>query len=169
MTGISRTLVAAAAAIMIAAVPAAAHAADADVIREAQDRAEIEKLLWNYSRAIDTFNADAYVAVFTPDGSFGATKGRDALRKMVEDLKKSRADREAKGEKPEAMHHMEGNQHIEFIDRDHARVHYYWLTAFGAGPQPPLPRIVAVGNGVDDLVRVNGKWLIQSRNVTAKE
>jgi hypothetical protein len=67
------------------------------------------------------------------------------------------------------MHHAESNQYIEFVDRDHARVHYYWMTLFGAGPQPPAPTLAAVGNGLDDVVRVNGKWLIKSRQVVAKE
>jgi 3-phenylpropionate/cinnamic acid dioxygenase small subunit len=158
------------AAAAIAMLTAPALAADADVIREAQDRADIQQLMWNYARAIDTFNEDAYVAVFTPDGAFGTVKGSDALRKMVTDLKKTRAEREAKEGKPQpAMHHAEMNQNIEFVDRDHARVHYYWATLFGSGPQPPAPTVAAVGNGMDDVVRVNGKWLIKLRQVVAKE
>jgi hypothetical protein len=66
------------------------------------------------------------------------------------------------------MHHIETNEHIEFTDRDHARYHYYWMTVFGAptgAPAGTAARIAAVGHGVDDLVRVNGKWLIKFRNV----
>ena len=161
-------LAGAAAFALLLATPA--HAGDADILREAQDRAAISQLMWNYGRAIDTFNQDAYVAVFTPDGAFGKTQGRDALRKMVTDLKQTRADRAAKGEPQPAMHHVEGNEYIEFVDRDHARVHYYWMTVFGGAPsatQPP--RVAAVGNGVDDVVRVGGKWLIKLRNVVAAE
>jgi hypothetical protein len=159
---------AAIAAMLVIAAPLAA-AAQPDAGREARDRAEIEALMWNYNRALDSLNADAYVAVYTPDGAFGATKGHDALYKMVADLKKANADREAKGEKPGAMFHMETNQHLEFVDRDHARLQYYWQTAFAA-PAPGQPaRIAAVGRGVDDLVRVKGKWLIQNRNVAPKD
>jgi hypothetical protein len=156
---------AAAAALLMLATPNLAVAGDADVLREAQDRAAITQLMWNYVRAIDTWNEDAYALVFTPDGSFGAAKGRDALRKMVTDLEKSRADREAKGEKPTTMHHIMSNQHIEFIDRDRARVHYYWMTVFAAQPQPQPPQVAAAGRGVDEVVRVDGKWLIKTRNV----
>jgi hypothetical protein len=57
---------------------------------EAQDRAQIEKLMWQYVRALDTENADAYAAVYTPDGQFGsgatAVKGREALKKMISEL-----------------------------------------------------------------------------------
>src|SRR5690348_14072759 len=72
--------------------------------REAQDRAAIEKLLWNYVRALDTCNSDAYAAAFTPDGQFGsgasAVKGHEALKKMIADFRKRTAENEAKtGEK----------------------------------------------------------------------
>src|SRR4051812_32285491 len=111
------------AASLAFATPGISAAAGANAAREAQDREDISALRWAYTRAIDTFNEDAYVAVFTPDGAFGATKGRDALRKMVVDLKKARADREAKGEAQPAMYHVESNEHLEFISPDHARVH----------------------------------------------
>lgn len=158
------------AAIMVAATPGAAIASDADIVRQAEDRAQIEALMWNYVRAIDSFNPDAYVSVFTPDGAFGATKGSDALRKMVIDLKKSQDDRRAKGQQILAMHHIVTNASIEFIDKDHARYRYYWMTVFGgAAGVEPAPRVAAVGRGVDDVVRVNGKWLIQTRNVAPKD
>jgi hypothetical protein len=158
------------AALMALATPTLATASDQDVIRESQDRAQIETLMWNYVRAIDSFNPDAYAAVFTPDGAFGGTKGSDALRKMVGDLKKSQDDRRAKGEKILAMHHIVSNASIEFVDRDHARYRYYWMTVFGgAAGVEPAPRVAAVGRGIDDVVRVNGKWLIQTRNVAPKD
>ncbi|HWJ68498.1 MAG TPA: nuclear transport factor 2 family protein [Sphingobium sp.] len=156
--------------MMLMAVPGTAMASDADMIREAQDRAEIDALMWNYVRAIDAFNPDAYVSVFTPDGAFGATKGSDALRKMVVDLKKSQDDRRARGEQILAMHHIVTNASIAFVDKDHARYHYYWMTVFGgAAGVEPAPRVAAVGRGVDDVVRVNGTWLIKTRNVDPKD
>lgn len=147
-----------------------ARASDADVIREARDRAEIEQLMWRYARALDTANADAYVANYTEDGAFGKTKGREALHKMVTDLKKSQEDRKAKGEKVPTLYHMTANHYVEFVDKDHARLHNYWLTAFAmppapAGSPPAESRPPIVGRGVDELVRVNGRWLIKSRDV----
>ena len=49
----------------------AAPKSDAEVIQEMRDRLEIEDLMWRYARALDTNNADAYAAIYTPDGSFG--------------------------------------------------------------------------------------------------
>ena len=77
-----------------------AVAADVDVLRQAQDRAQIEKLMWRYIRALDTGNAEAYASAFTPDGQFGtganATKGREALKKMIDDFRQRTAENEAK-------------------------------------------------------------------------
>ena len=137
-----------------------AFASDADVIREAKDRAEIEKLMWDYARALDTGNAEAYVAVYTEDGAFGDVKGRAALKKMVDDLNKSRAERKAKGEAVWGTLHMTANHYIEFIDKDHARYHAYYLTVSGAAGANAPPRVAAAGRSVNHLERVNGKWLI---------
>jgi uncharacterized protein (TIGR02246 family) len=155
------------AAMLIIAAPGAASA-QADAGREARDRAQIAQLMWNYARALDSWNAEAYAQVFTPDGAFGATKGREALRKMVVDLKKSGEER-AKGQPQGAMHHVMTNEHIEFTGPDRARVHYYWMTVFAGATQGQAPRVAAVGRGVDDVVRVDGKWLIQSRDVAPKD
>ncbi len=150
-----------------------AVAADADFTREAQDRVLINDLMWKYVRALDSMNEAAYVEVFTQDGEFSAgktaTKGREALRKMVVDLKKTRAEREAKGEKQAAMHHIIANSYLEFVDKDHARFHSYWMTVFAGSPGGQAPRVAAAGRGVDDVVRVNGKWLIKTRNVAPQD
>ena len=89
-------------------------ACDADVIREAQDRAEIERLMWRYAETLDGTDEEGYASVYTPDGQFGtgekAVKGHDALKKMITDLKKTRAEREAKGEpKSPQKRHMTAN------------------------------------------------------------
>ena len=144
-----------------------------DSQREAQDRLQIEKLMWQYTRALDTENPDAYAATYTPDGQFGsganAVKGHDALKKMIADLRQRAAESEAKGEKRPAMYHMEMNTYIEIVDKDRARVEGYWQTVFaGQGPSVPV-RVAAAGREVNELVRVNGQWLIQTRDVAPKD
>ena len=158
-----------AALVLSAGVTYTAQKTDDQVMREVRDRAEIEDLMWRYTRALDTTDAAAYAAVYTPDGQFGtganATKGKEALTKMVADLRASRVANDAKGVRNPPMYHMTANHAVTFIDRDHARVDAYYLTAFGpAGQETPL-RVAAVGRSVDELVRVNGKWLIKTRNV----
>ena len=157
-------------------VASTAFASDADVLREARDRADITQLMWNYCRALDTFNEDAYAGVYTEDGEFHAgasipaTKGRVALKKMVADLKKARVEREAKGApKSPPMHHIITNSYIEFINKDRARYHSYWMTVFEGVGREVAPRVAAAGRGVDEIVRVNGKWLIEKRDVAPKD
>lgn len=152
-----------------AAAPAGATAGKV-YVGTLEDRAMIEKLMWSYDRMLDTYDADGYVKLFTEDGAFGQTKGREALHKMVADLGKGHAERREKGEKI-SMRHFTMNQYLEFTGPTTARYHYYHQTIFGTGgaTSPDPARIAAAGNGVDDLVKVNGQWLIKYRNVSAPD
>jgi predicted SnoaL-like aldol condensation-catalyzing enzyme len=154
-----------------ATLPTAPPTASAGV-GSAEDRAAIEKLMWSYDRALDMYDADRYVSMYTADGAFGQTKGRDALHKMIADLRQSRDERVAKGEKVQPMRHFTMNQYLEFTGPTTARYHYYHQTVFGSGGAagaPDAPRVAAAGNGVDDLVKVDGKWSIKYRNVAAAD
>lgn len=133
-----------------------------------EDREAIEALMWRYARALDTADADAYAAVYTEDGQFGvgenATKGREALRNMIAGFAGSRNS----DNPPPQLYHMNADTWIEFIDDTHAKHHSYWLTMRAASGDTPAG-VAAVGVGVDELVKVNGEWLIQVRNVSAEE
>ena len=156
--------------VLSAGVAFTASKADEDTLRQARDRAEIEDLMWRYTRALDTGNAEAYAAAYTPDGQFGtganATKGRDALRKMVAGTGATQPAATGAAQPARApMYHMTANHLITFIDKDHARIDAYYLTAMAAnGENNPL-RVAAVGRSIDELERQNGKWLIKVRNV----
>lgn len=168
-----KVLIGVVALLLVALLGYRAAAGGNDAPREAQDRAQIEKLMWQYTRALDTENADAYAAMFTPDGQFisgaNAVKGHEALKKMIADLRQRTVDAEAKGEKRPAMYHMEANSYLAFVDKDHARLKAYWMTVFAqAGPNASV-RVAAAGRDVDELVRVNGKWLIKTRDVSPKD
>lgn len=160
--------------LFVAYLGSLAATARSDAQREAQDRAQIEKLMWHYVRALDTENPDAYAATYTPDGQFGsgatAVKGHDALEKMIMDLRQRNVDAEAKsGNKRPPMYHVLANSYLEFIDKDHAHMEAYWMTVFAqAGPNVPV-RVAAAGREVDELVRVNGQWLIKTRDVAPKD
>ncbi len=132
------------------------------------DREAIEALMWRYDRSLDNFDAEAYAANFTPDGAFGQVKGRDALKKMITDLVAGQDQRRATGETIGKMHHFTMNPWLEFTGPNTARFHYYHQTVFGTGGRigsPTAPVMAAAGQGVDDLVKVDGKWYIQYRNV----
>lgn len=132
----------------------------------AEDRAEIENLMWNYSRALYTQNPDAYAALYTPDGQFGtgarAVKGRDALKKMIVDLKQRLA-----GQQP--VYVMDVNTSVEFPDRDHAHLEAYWLEVSPrTGPNVPA-RVMNAGREVEELERINGQWLLKLRDAAPKD
>ena len=139
------------------------------VLREARDRTEIEDLMWRYARALDTGNGEAYAAVYTPDGQFGtganATKGSEALKKLAGGQPRTPAPGAAAAPARPPMYHMHANHAITFTDKDHARFDAYYLTARAAGGQDQPLQVLAIGRSVDELVRLNGKWLIQVRNV----
>jgi uncharacterized protein (TIGR02246 family) len=152
---------------------AAAPAIDPVVAQQAMDRWQIEELLWRYARTLDSADADGYAAVYTTDGSFTAgqmsVSGQEALHKFVADLKKTREERAAKGEPVGGTLHMTANHHIAFNGPDSATVHSYWITMFpGSGAETPS-RVGAVGRAEDQLVRVDGKWLIKVRNVAPQD
>jgi uncharacterized protein (TIGR02246 family) len=143
-----------------------ASAAGKDLVR-AQDRVEIEQLMWNYIRALDSRDAEAYAALFSPDGQFGrgtaAVKGRDALKKMILDAKNQIDTRNTGDKKASRMYHVVTNPHVEFIDKDHARFYAYWIGALASGGT------TSAGREVNELVRINGQWLISVRDVDPAE
>jgi hypothetical protein len=123
--------------------------------------------MWKYTRALDSGDGATYASTYTADGQFGtganATKGRDALGKLV-------VQRPAAGAPARPpLYHMELNHWIEFMDKDHVRYHAYYLTVSGALGQETPARIVAAGQSLDTMERVNGKWLIKVRDVSVKD
>jgi hypothetical protein len=109
---------------------------------------------------------DVFVS-YTVDGEFGAgenvSRGREALSKLV--VRQPAAGEPARP----PLYHMELNHWIEFVDKDHARYHAYYLTVSGAMGRDVPPRIVAAGQSLDTMQRANGKWLLKTRDVTAKD
>jgi uncharacterized protein (TIGR02246 family) len=152
--------------VVIALIASNALAAQKDIVR-AQDRVEIEQLMWNYIRALDSGNAEAYAALFAPDGQFGrganAIKGREALRKMVADARQKLDSDKKSDKKAPRMFHVVTNPHIEFIDKDHARYYAYWMGALAAGGT------TSAGREVNELVRIKGQWLIAVRDVDPQD
>ena len=145
-----------------------ASKSDSDVLREVRDRQQIDELMWRYARALDTGDAEAYAAVYTPDGQFGsganATKGRDALKQMIARGRQPQPGAQPATPRP-PMYHTTANHQITFIDKDHARIDAYHITGVaGAGRETP-PRLAGIGRSIDLLERVNGQWLIKSRDV----
>lgn len=144
--------------------------AERQAIRESRDRADITKLIWDYVQAMDNLDVDAYPTFFTEDGSICCEndkvyRGHAEIRQLLEEVRQGQEAARARGEAVRKMYHPIFNFQIEFKDEDHARVNSYWFTVFADEPPNSKPNVVMVGRCEDDVVRVNGKWLIQSRNV----
>jgi uncharacterized protein (TIGR02246 family) len=153
--------------VLIVLMVSTSLAADKVPLR-AQDRVEIEQLMWDYIRALDSGNAEAYAALFAPDGQFGrganAVKGREALKKMVLDARQKMDAAKKDDKKQPHMYHVVTNTHIEFVDQNHARYHAYWMGAFASGGG-----LTSAGREVNELVRINGQWLISIRDVDPQD
>lgn len=146
-----------------------AAAAPPDSSALAQDRMAIEETLRRYVRGLDDADMSGYLATLTEDARFlaaeGNYEGKEAIRKYVEPVMKSRAEKRARdGIAATATHHVVTNQSIEFINRDNAVVRAYWMYVVAHGTGKPMT-IELMGSSEDHLTRRNGKWLINERHV----
>jgi 3-phenylpropionate/cinnamic acid dioxygenase small subunit len=150
-------------------VPAGDKQGPSDKAALALDRMVIEDTLRRYVRALDDSDLDAYLATLTDDAKFvsaeGSYAGKDAIRKYVEPVMRSRKQRrEAEGAQATATHHVVTNQSIEFTDRNSAVVRAYWMFVVAHGANKPMT-IDLMGSSEDYLIRKDGKWLIRERRV----
>ena len=125
-----------------------------------RDRVEIEALVARYNKAIDTGDADAWAATFTPDGEFhgivGDFVGTDELAKFV----RAYASEEQFAEFASAQHWVT-NIVLEG-DGDEAEMFAHVMMV---APQSEGGRIILVGHYEDTLVKVDGRWLFAKRVV----
>jgi len=136
------------------------------------DRQAIETTLVRYSTGLDTFDADVYASTFTEDAEFmmegKVFRGRDEIKKIITDMKASRAarlaDKDPANDPPPIMHHVMSNAVIDIVGADSARHHCYWMTVSG-GPELNSFRVAAEGRYEDELVRRGGEWLIHRRKI----
>ena len=134
-----------------------------------EDRVAVEDVMNRYVWAVDSLDADGYVAVFTEDavidsnGSF--SRGHAEIRKVVTGMIQRKEDAKAKGAPPPAnLYHVISNVRITFPKPGEA-VHYsYWETV--RRDTDGKMTAAAMGRSEDRLVKRNGKWLIQSRKLT---
>src|SRR5262245_23921453 len=134
-----------------------------------EDRIAVEDVMNRYVWAVDSLDADGYVAVFTEDavidsnGNF--SRGHAEIRKVVTGMIQRQADARAKGSPPPPrLYHVISNVRITFPRPGEALHQSYWQTV----RRDADGRMVAaaMGRSEDHLVKRNGKWLIQFRKLT---
>ena len=147
----------------------AADDAQTAAVQKLLDKAEIEALVTRYVTALDTLDADAYENVFTADGVYDVAgtvhKGRPAIRKIVTDLQAIRARNDAAGTPSPRLYHVMSNPSIEILDATHARHQSYAQTVRAADNGQFIDGFM--GRYEDELVKVDGHWLIQSRKLVS--
>ena len=143
--------------------PLQLEAADAPTPQELLDRAAIQNLVVKYTIALDTLDAEMYAGVFAADAEFtfgGNTyRGRDAIRKIVTDF----AAQRAKQSDPPKSYHALTNTYVEFVSDREAHHRSYWQTITGPSSGPFT--VGGMGRYDDTLVKRNGEWLIQKRQI----
>jgi uncharacterized protein (TIGR02246 family) len=133
-----------------------------------EDRIAVEDVMARYVWAVDSLDADGYVAVFTEDAvidSNGAiSKGHEAIRRIVTSLIQRRDDNKAKGLPPSNLYHVISSVRITFPKPGEALHQSYWQTVRRGKDGTMIA--AAMGRSEDRLVKRNGKWLIQWRKLT---
>jgi uncharacterized protein (TIGR02246 family) len=133
-----------------------------------EDRIAVEDVMARYVWAVDSLDADAYVAVFTEDAVIDSngsiSRGHGEIRKVVTGLVQRRDDNKAKGVPTANLYHVISNVRITFPKPGEA-VHYsYWQTV--RRDKDGRMIAAAMGRSEDRLVKRSGQWLIQSRTLS---
>ena len=155
-------------ATLIALLIAPAFTTAQDNLGTYDDRVAVEDVMARYVWAVDSLDADGYVAVFTKDavidsnGNF--SKGHDQIRKIVTSLIQRRDDNNAKGLAPSNLYHVISSPRITFPKPGEALHQSYWQTVRRDKDGKMIA--AAMGRSEDHLVKQNGKWLIQFRKLT---
>ena len=133
-----------------------------------EDRIAVEDVMARYVWAVDSFDADGYVAVFTEDAVIDSngniSKGHEEIRKVVTNLIKRRDDNKGKGLPAGNLYHVISNVRITFPKANEALYQSYWQTV--RRDNDGRMTAAAMGRSEDHLVKRNGKWLIQFRKLT---
>src|SRR6186713_857213 len=133
-----------------------------------EDRIAVEDVMARYVWAVDSLDADGYVAVFTDDAVIDSngnvSKGHGEIRGIVMSLIKRRDDNAAKGLPASNLYHVISSVRITFPKPGEALHQSYWQTVRRDKDGKMIA--AAMGRSEDRLVRRNGRWLIHNRTLT---
>ena len=133
-----------------------------------EDRISVEDVMARYVWAVDSLDADGYVAVFSDDAIIDSngsiSKGHAAIRKIVTGLIQRRDDNKAKGLPTANLYHVISSPRITFPKPGEALHQSYWQTV--RRDKDGRMIAAAMGRSEDRLVKRNGKWLIEWRKLT---
>lgn len=120
---------------------------------------DIERALYEYGRAFDEGDFDAYVGLFAENGvwfgGLGEFRGRDAIRGMLSGMEPGPRERLR-------TFHLMSNPLIVVADGGLTATSVSRWTFFTAG-EDGAPRPAMSGRYFDAWVKVDGRWLIARR------
>jgi uncharacterized protein (TIGR02246 family) len=155
-------------AVLIALVSLPALVIAQEKLGSYEDRIAVEDVMARYVWAVDSLDAEGYVAVFTEDAVVDSngniSRGHEEIRKIVTNLIKRRDDNKANGLPPSNLYHVISSVRITFPKAGEALHQSYWQTV--RRDKDGRMTAAAMGRSEDRLVKRNGKWLIQSRKLT---
>jgi len=124
----------------------------------AADYIEIQQLVARYSYAVDTHadNGYAYADLFTPDGVFGKTRGREALAELARATQKERAG-------PAFTRHFLTNVIIHPTPEGARGSQYLMALDVSEGGKPSS--VVHGGRYDDEYVKTPAGWRFKSRQL----
>jgi 3-phenylpropionate/cinnamic acid dioxygenase small subunit len=129
----------------------------------ANDRGAIENLVYLYAERIDRGDFAGVAELFadaeiTVEGNAGATRGREAVRKLYESTTRRYEDGTPKTK------HLTTNLIIEVGERDGRATCRSYFTVLQQTPALPLQPIIT-GRYHDRFVRVDGAWRFEARHM----
>ena len=142
--------------LVSAVAPAAQTRSLESQVRRLQDKEEIQQLLLDYGRHLDSRDFGAYAGLFAADGEwtggFGTVKGRPEIKAFME---KNMGTGPNRG----GSYHLLSNFVIT-VDGDTATAWSRWAFVV---PQERGAAISQAGRYDDSLVRENGVWKFKRR------
>jgi len=130
----------------------------------AADTVAIQQLIVKYAHVYDSMDVEGYVSIFTEDAKFTFTgnelNGRGEIREFITGAKQRRDAAPASDPK---SYHSISNTRIQFDSDTQARHRSYWQVLSCTTGMPCV--VSNMGYYDDVVVKQNGEWLIQSRNI----
>lgn len=141
-------------ALILFAVPAGAQTLE-ERLQRLEDREAIRALIIEYGRSLDVRDFESFSALFAEHegewiGGFGAVKGRDAIRELMEARIGS-----ADGDWRPTSHHLMTNETID-VNGDRANAVTKWV--FVVQNDAGRPEWTFLGRYEDTFVRESGEW-----------
>jgi SnoaL-like domain len=123
------------------------------------DADELRNLLQRYARAADTRDVEALAALFHPEATIQGARGAQTIDAWLETMRGPRPF-------PTSMH-MLGDPLIDLLEEaDEAALDTY-AVVYQLGDRDAGQADLTLGiRYVDDVVRVDGRWVIRHRNAT---